>query len=140
MSTETATAPAVETPPHLFANPHFQMTLSIVLSAAAQVLLKLGVGAKADGSLLGFDALHSGWVWLGICAMIGSLFSWLYALRFIALSLAFTLAGAIHALVPVGCWIFLGETIPGKRWLGIALVIAGVIVSAQPAGVVEEKL
>ena len=140
MSTESAAAPAVETPPRLFANPHFQMTLSIVLSAAAQVLLKLGVGAKADGSLLGLDALHSGWVWLGIGAMIGSLFSWLYALRFIALSLAFTLAGAIHALVPVGCWIFLGETIPGKRWLGIALVIAGVVVSAQPAGVVEEKL
>ena len=140
MSTESALAPAVETPPRLFANPNFQMTLSIVLSAAAQVLLKLGVGAKAEGSVLGFDALHSGWVWLGIGAMIGSLFSWLYALRFIALSLAFTLSGAIHALVPIGCWIFLGETIPGKRWLGIALVIAGVVVSAQPAGVVEEKL
>ena len=140
MSIESAITPAVGTPRRLFANPHFQMTLSIVLSAAAQVLLKLGVGVSGDGSLLGFDALHSGWVWLGIATMIGSLFSWLYALRFIALSRAFTLAGAIHALVPIGCWVFLGETIPGKRWLGIALVIAGVLVSAQSAGMLEEKL
>ena len=140
MSTESAPAPAVQTTPRLFANPHFQMALSIVLSAAAQVLLKLGVGVKAESSVFGFDGLHSGWVWLGIAAMIGSLFSWLYALRFMALSVAFTLSGAIHALVPVGSWIFLGETIPGKRWWGIALVVAGVVVSAKPATVVEEKL
>ncbi len=127
-------------PPKPFANPHLQIALSIALSAAAQVLLKLGIGAKADGGWLGLEALHSGWVWLGIGAMIGSLLSWLYALRFIALSVAFTLAGAIHALVPVGCWIFLGETISAKRWLGIAMVVAGVVVSAKPATIVEEKL
>ena len=127
-------------PPRAFANPHVQIALSIVLSAAAQVLLKRGIGAQVEGNWLGFDALHSGWVWLGIGAMIASLLSWLYALRFVALSVAFTLAGAIHALVPIGCWIFLGETISGKRWLGIAMVIAGVVVSAKPATIVEEKL
>lgn len=124
----------------MFANPHVQIALSIVLSAAAQVLLKRGIGADAEGSWLGFAALRSGWVWMGIAAMIGSLLSWLYALRFLALSVAFSLSGAIHALVPVGSWVFLGETISGKRWLGIALVVAGVIVSAKPATIVEEKL
>ena len=127
-------------PPRAFANPHVQIAISIVLSSAAQVLLKRGVGADAEGGWLGFEALRSGWVWLGIGAMIGSLVSWLYALRFLALSIAFALSGAIHALVPIGCWMFLGEAISWKRWMGIAMVIAGVVVSAKPATIVEEKL
>ena len=140
MSNEAGAALAAEIPTQLYAHPNVQMALSIVLSAAAQVLLKIGVGDHADGGVMDFAALRSGWVWLGIGAMIGSLFSWLYALRFLPLSVAFTLSGAIHALVPLGSWLFLGETISAKRWLGIAFVIAGVIVSARPATVVEEKL
>jgi drug/metabolite transporter (DMT)-like permease len=72
--------------------------------------------------------------------IIGSLFSWLFALRTIPLSVAFTLAGATHVLVPLGSWIWLGEEIPAKRWCGILLVTLGVLVSARPATVVEEKL
>ena len=123
----------------LFANPMVQLNLSIVLSAASQVLLKLGATHGPELGVLGFAGLRSGWVWLGIAAMIASLLSWLYALRFIALSVAFTMSGAVHALVPVACWGLLGETIPIRRWLGIVLVIAGVLVSAKPATAVEEK-
>lgn len=89
---------------------------------------------------MGFGALRSGWVWLGIVAMIGSLFSWLHSLRYVPLSTAFTLAGAVHFLVPIGSWLFLGEVISPKRWLGIGLVLAGVLVSAKPATAAEEKL
>ena len=47
---------------------------------------------------------------------------------------------ASHALVPLSCWIFLGETIPLARWLGIALVIAGIAIIARPLVRLEEKL
>ena len=137
---EKADAPSVSNPPRLFGNPHVQLGLSIVFSAAAQLLLKRGSGLEAEESSIGLEGLRSGWVWLGIGAMIASLFSWLYALRFVPLSVAFTLAGAIHFLVPIGSWLWLGESIPGKRWLGILLVIAGVVISAKPATQVEEKL
>ena len=119
-------------------HPHVQLAISIVLSTAAQVWLKLGAAHGENAGI--FDGLHSPWVWLGIFAMIGSLLTWLNALRSVPLSLAFALAGVIHALIPLACWIWLGEAISGKRWLGIALVIAGVVVSAKPAMVVEEKL
>ena len=119
-------------------HPNAQLAISIALSTAAQVWLKLGaVQGESAGFLAG---LHSPWVWLGIVAMIGSLLTWLNALRAVPLSLAFALAGVIHALVPLACWLWLGEAISGKRWIGIALVIAGVVVSAKPAMVVEEKL
>jgi multidrug transporter EmrE-like cation transporter len=123
-----------------FGNPYAQLALSILFSAAAQVFLKLGAGTGAGGSWLGLEGLRSGWVWMGIGALVASLFSWLYALRFVPLSIAFTLAGAVHALVPIASWIWLGETISGKRGLGILLVIAGVVISAKPATAVEEKL
>lgn len=119
-------------------HPYAQLAISIVLSTAAQVWLKLGADHGESAGI--FAGLQSPWVWLGIFAMIGSLLTWLNALRSVPLSLAFALAGVIHALVPMACWMWLGESISGKRWIGIALVIAGVVVSAKPATVVEEKL
>ena len=119
-------------------HPYAQLAISILLSAAAQVWLKLGAGSGEGASILA--GLHSPWVWLGILAMIASLVTWLNALRAVPLSLAFALAGIIHALVPLACWLWLGEAISGRRWIGIALVIAGVVVSAKPAMAVEEKL
>ena len=119
-------------------HPYAQLAISFLLSAGAQVWLKLGAGSGE--SALGFASLQSPWVWLGIVATIGSLLTWLNALRTVPLSLAFALAGIIHALVPLASWLFLAEAISGKRWVGIALVIAGVVVSARPATAVEEKL
>ena len=109
-------------------HPYTQLAISIVLSTAAQVWLKLGAVHGESAGL--FDGLHSPWVWLGIFAMIGSLLTWLNALRAVPLSLAFALTGIIHALVPLACWIWLGEAISGKRWLGIALVQGVLIVNA----------
>jgi multidrug transporter EmrE-like cation transporter len=137
--TEKPDVPPVSAPPSFLGNPYAQLVVSILFSAAAQLLLKRGSGEGSE-STLGFEGLRSGWVWLGIGAMIASLFSWLYALRFVPLSVAFTLAGAVHFLVPIGSWLWLGEAIPPKRWLGISLVLAGVVISAKPATRVEERL
>jgi drug/metabolite transporter (DMT)-like permease len=139
-SARLAAKPVVATAPNSFAHPILQLALSILLSAAAQVLLKLGAPPTGQEGWLGLAGMWSAWTWLGIVALIGSLLSWLYALRFVALSVAFTLAGAIHALIPLGSWLVLGESISSRRWLGILLVIVGVVISAKPATAVEEKL
>ncbi|HYR57282.1 MAG TPA: EamA family transporter, partial [Chthoniobacteraceae bacterium] len=115
-----------------FFDPYVQITLSILLSAAAQLFLKRGADAAVGSSWLGIEGLRSGWTWFGITAMVASLFSWLRALRFIPLNIAFNLSGAIHALVPLSSWLLLGEQIGGRRWLGISLVIAGVLLVARP--------
>jgi len=116
-----------------------ELAVSIILSAAAQLLLKRGAGEES-ADVFNFAALTSGWVWLGIAAMIASLVTWLAALRTVPLSVAFNLSGATHILIPLGCWGWLGESISPLRWAGIALVLAGVILSAQPAAAVEERL
>lgn len=117
-----------------------QVAVSILLSATAQLLLKRGADESVHGATLGFAGLGSAWVWLGILAHIGSLTSWLYALRFIALNVAYNLTGLIQVLVPLSCWLLLGEKINPLRWLGITLVVLGVIVTARPLVRVEQKL
>ncbi len=116
-----------------------QLIASIVLFAASQLLLKRGAGHAAD-DLFNFAALRSPWVWAGIIVEIASLVAWLAALRSVPLSIAYNLGGATHVLIPLGCWAWLGESISPLRWLGIALVVAGVVLSAQSAAAVEEKL
>lgn len=116
-----------------------QLAASVVLFAASQLLLKRGAGAEAAGTF-NFGALGSVWVWGGISAEIASLVLWLGALRTIPLSIAYNLSGATHVLIPLGCWAWLGESISPLRWLGIGLVLAGVILSARSAAEVEELL
>lgn len=123
-----------------FLHPHAHVFLSVLLAAASQVLFKKAAPLSADASLFGLAAMTSGWAWLAILATIGSLFAWLYALRFVPLGVAYNLSGALHVLVPLSCWIFLGEKIVAQRWLGIGLVLAGVLVTAQSAAKIEETI
>lgn len=126
--------------PGWFFNPYFQILLSILFSAAAQIFLKIGADKSVTAVWLGVQGLRSGWVWLGIVSMVASLFSWLYCLRFVPLNIAFNLAGLIQVLVPIACWLFLGEHIGLIRGAGILLVCTGVVVIARPLMRVEEKL
>jgi multidrug transporter EmrE-like cation transporter len=126
--------------PRLF-NPYLTIAMSVVLDASAQMFLKIGAThAIEQGSWFGVTGLESGWVWLGIIAMITSLGSWIYSLRFVPLNIAANLAGVVHVLVPLSCWYFLHENISQGRWFGIILVIAGVFIIARPLMKVEEHI
>jgi len=125
---------------HWFLRPYTQLWLSILFSAAAQLLLKKGADQTVSSIWLGIAGLRSGWVWLGILALVTSLVSWLHALRSVPLIVAYNLAGAIHILVPLSCAIFLGEKIGLTRGCGIALVLLGVLIVARPVAKVEERL
>jgi undecaprenyl phosphate-alpha-L-ara4N flippase subunit ArnE len=134
-----AVAPAARGP--WWKAPYLHLALSILLSAAAQLLNKRGADESVTGgAVFGFQGLGSPWVWGGIVCMILSLLSWLHALRTAPLHIAFNLTGAIHVIVPLSSWLLLGEAINGMRWLGIALICAGVVITARQVGEVEERL
>lgn len=143
---EVKTRPAETEPPckpreGFFFKPYVQILLSIAFSALSQVFLKKGADQSVHASsefVLGFAGLHSLWVWAGIACLISSLFSWLYSLRFLPLVIAFNLAGLTHVIVPLICWGYLGEKINALRWLGIAMVFAGVLIVAKPLIKMEE--
>jgi multidrug transporter EmrE-like cation transporter len=127
-----------------FANPWLQLGICVLLATAAEIFLKLGAEATADSanswSWTGLTGLRSGWVWCGIIASVISLFNWLATLKKLPLTIAFPVGNVVHILVPLSSWIFLGEAILPKRWMGITLVLIGLMIVAQPAARLEEKL
>ena len=129
--------------PGLFWNPYLQIFFTVLLTAAAQILLKIGAeGSAADnsvGSWLGIHELASGWTWLGILAFVASFGGWLYALRFLPLGVAFALTNGVHIFVPLGSWLFLHERISLLRGGGILVIIAGILLLAQSVARAEEQ-
>ena len=130
--------------PGLFWNPYLQIFGVVLLSAAAQVLLKLGaaqsVGSHSWASWLGFSELGSGWTWLGIGAFVASFGGWLYALRFLPLGIAFALTNGVHFFVPLGAWWWLHERLGPLRLSGIGAILGGILLLAHSVAQAEEKL
>jgi drug/metabolite transporter (DMT)-like permease len=130
--------------PSGFANPWLQLALSVLCVVASELLLKRGATQVADPnsalSWTGINGLTSSLVWWAILLVIISFASWLYVLKYIPLTIAFPLSRVVDVLVPISCWIFLGEVISVRRWCGIALVIIGLALVAKPVAQFEEKL
>jgi undecaprenyl phosphate-alpha-L-ara4N flippase subunit ArnF len=124
-------------------NPWLVLGFEVILVTASETLLK--IGASETRKLAGWEwtgviGLSSVWIWCAICLVIMSFLCWIYVLRHIPLSVAFPMSNVVHVLVPLSCWIFLGEYISARRWCGIAIVIIGLAVVAQPVAKIEEKL
>ena len=130
--------------PSGFGNPWLQLGLSVVCVIVSEFLLKRGATdiAEPDSafSWTGINGLASPLVWWAILLIIASFISWLYVLRYVPLTVAYPLSRIVDVLVPLGCWIFLGELISALRWCGIALVIIGLALVAKPIAQIEERL
>ncbi len=127
-------------------NPYLHLALNGLLVTASELLLKRGAMATAQipGSAwldsLGLTILGSWWVWAGIACYVVSFVNWLHVLRWIPLSVAFPLASVVHALIPLGAWMFLDERLSPLRWGGIVLIMAGIWLIAEPLTHAEETL
>jgi drug/metabolite transporter (DMT)-like permease len=125
-------------------NPWFVLGLEVICVLVYELLQKRGASETASlsqtWSWIGITALISPLVWLAMLLMIVSLLSWLYVLRYIPLSIAFPLSRVVDVLIPLSCWLILGENISPRRWCGIALVIVGLMLTAKPVAHLEEKL
>jgi drug/metabolite transporter (DMT)-like permease len=130
--------------PRGFASPWLQLSISVICVFVSELLLKRGAsdvaGSASWWSWTGINALASPLVWWAILLIIVSFVTWLYVLRYIPLAIAYPLSRVVDVLVPLGCWIFLGETISLWRWCGIALVVIGLALIAKPAARLEQRL
>jgi drug/metabolite transporter (DMT)-like permease len=142
----THTVSSTLTPPHAglrgwFHNPYVQIALGSLTVTASELLMKVGANAvpadRGITSWLGISALASAWTWLGIVCYIVSFVSWIHVLRFLPLAIAYALINVVHILIPLGAWLLLGEMISPMRWLGISLVIVGIVLVIGPAARME---
>lgn len=109
------------------------IVLGVLLNAAAQIFLKKGLQAAgglqwAPGPLLAL-LLQPG-ILGGLACYAVSVVVWLGALALVEVNYAYPfLALGFLANALMAQW-FLGEHIPGTRWLALAVIVAGVALQA----------
>lgn len=109
-------------------------TIQSLFILTAQVFLKLAVVRMESFqfSWKWFGALFSNWhlICSGIAVSIGMLL-WLYILRHFDFSVAYPLIGISYVFgVFAGIFVF-HETVPITRWIGVLLIVAGVLLVAK---------
>lgn len=115
--------------------------VSVTLAAVAQVTLKAGINHVTDangGSLaLNGDSLkqiaQQVWVWAGLAIFAVSAVLWLFALSRADLSFAYPFAALGYVIIVIASILFLGEHVQPVTWVGVVLIIAGIVLIAQGA-------
>ena len=124
-------------------NPYFQILLTVVLTAAAQILLKVGADASAnDHSWLARLGVARAGQWLDVAGYPGLRVQ----LRQLALRAALSAAGTgLHAdewrpySRAAGGLAFPARALDPRRIAGIAVIIVGILFLAQSVARAEEK-
>jgi drug/metabolite transporter (DMT)-like permease len=114
--------------------------LSVGLAAVAQLTLKHGmnlVTASLRPHRFGIDAtslraLASTWaVWAGLFLFGLSALVWLVVLSRASLSFAYPFASLTYVLILLFDRFWLNESVPGLRWVGVALIAVGIVLISR---------
>jgi len=102
----------------------------IACMAASQVFLKLAGSHAATGRL---DVLHAflanTWLWCGLLATGAGFVCWLLTLRNMSLAVAYPWTALIYIITPLASALLFGDVLNGKYVLGMARIVAGVILT-----------
>jgi len=102
----------------------------IIIKARANV-----VSPKVDDGGYFASMLLDPWVLSALVAVAAAGFFWLAAIRRVDLTFAYPFVALTFVSVPVISYYLLGEALSVGRLVGIALIVAGVLVAALAPGV-----
>lgn len=108
---------------------------SVCLATAGQLMLKTGmarVGYVGTARLskpipLLMDVVKTWQVVVGLILFVLSAVSWLIVISRIPLSLAYPFVGITYVMLALFGKFVLHEHVPNLRWLGVVLIVAGII-------------
>lgn len=103
------------------------LLLNIVLLVAGQTIWKLGL-EKAGGLDAGnwLQVMFSPLIMLGILIYGAATVLWLYVLSRLPISVAYPLQSFAFVLAMLIALFFFKESIPVNRWIGTAVILAGI--------------
>lgn len=122
------------------------MTISLLLILAAvvagitgQLSLKMGMNhaGTIDGSSLAHpvetlrNVVRSPMVWVGLALYGLGAVAWLIVLSRLDLSFAYPFIALSYAITPILACRLLDEPVSGLRWLGIVVIILGVVIVSR---------
>ncbi|MDH7570528.1 MAG: EamA family transporter [Armatimonadota bacterium] len=109
--------------------------LSVLLGSVGQVVLKTGMEAVPEISS-GLGVVHAfrhPVVLAGLACYVVATFAWLVVLQRVPVSLAYPMISLNYIFVTLLARYFRGEVVPPVRYLGLLLILAGVMVIARTA-------
>lgn len=123
------------------------LLLGEAIDAAAQFCFKqtaLALGepsiSSASGALaFAVSALSQGYLWIGMGIVLLVFIGWGIVLSKVDLSVAMPLTSISYLFVALTSVVFLHEHISGLRWLGIGLILIGVMIVAKTSEHPEKK-
>ena len=115
--------------------------VAVTLAAIAQVTLKAGMNHVTDANggqlALNGDSLKQiasqVWVWAGLIIFAFSAVLWLFALSRANLSFAYPFAALGYVIIVIASILFLNEHVQPLTWVGVVLIVVGILLIAQGA-------
>jgi len=115
------------------------LVTAVLLASGGQLSMKAGmlkVGEVTREELSDFKGLmvrviKSHWVVIGVLMFAVSAVFWLLVLSRVKLSIAYPMIAAGYVVVVFFSWLLFKERVTRIGWLGLFLIVAGVIVTAQ---------
>lgn len=111
--------------------------IAVFISVIGQLLVKKGlnlfINLDFSTNVIGnyFRILSSPYVVFGFLIYFCSAFLWLYALTKVDLSFAYPFLALSYVLIMLFSWLFLGETIPLLRVVGVLVICFGVFLISR---------
>ncbi|EQD77299.1 small multidrug resistance transmembrane protein [mine drainage metagenome] len=110
----------------------------VLLNAVAQLLLKAAVRGMGQIGLAAPALVRAGWVLAqnpyilgGLACYAASLVVWILALSRVEVSLAYPMLSLGYVVTALGAWAIFSERLAPVQWVGICVIILGVVLLAR---------
>ncbi|MGC9259633.1 MAG: EamA family transporter [Phycisphaerae bacterium] len=104
------------------------LILAVLLETVGQLALKIGTAnMPEDGWAIWKRIWSNRWIHAGIIAFVAEAVFWTWTLHDMPLIIAFPMGALCFVTVAIGSALILHEHISWSRWLGILLILAGVV-------------
>ena len=121
-------------PTALRAKTYILVALIVLFASAGNILLSRGmkqlsavrVESAKDLVRLFMEIFSSGWIWMGIGALLLYLVCFMVVLSWADYSYVAPASATVYAVVPLVGHFLLGEKVPPLHWVGILIICLGV--------------
>lgn len=102
-----------------------------VLTCLGQIAQKYAVESWRGQSSGWAGKLRSPWLWLALAALGAGLLVWLLVLQRLEVGIAYPMLSLNFVLITLVARFAFNETVDRRHWLGVTLVMGGVILLGQ---------